>query len=81
MTEPALVLSDVVAGPHPRTGTLLDPDRPRPVPVGSPVRSAGLASARRGHSMMGLAQSRDEANRWLEDAIRYRAPRAVGRGP
>ena len=31
--------------------------------------------------MMGLAQSRDETNRWMEDAIRYRAPRAVGRGP
>ena len=37
--EPALVLSDVVAGPHPWTGTLLDPDRPRPVPIGSLVRS------------------------------------------
>ena len=44
--EPALVLSDVVAGPHPWTGTLLDPDRPRPVPVGSLVRSAGRAPAR-----------------------------------
>ena len=37
--EPALVLSDVVAGPHPWTGTLLDPASPRPVPIGSLIRS------------------------------------------
>ena len=34
---------------------------------------------RRGHSTMGLAQSRDEAERWMEDAIRYRAAGATGR--
>ena len=44
--EPALVLSDVVAGPEPWTGTLLDPARPRPVPIGSLVRSAGPPPAR-----------------------------------
>ena len=44
--EPALVLSDVVAGPHPWTGTLLDPVWPRPLPIGSLVRSAGPAPAR-----------------------------------
>ena len=41
--EPALVLSEVVAGPHPWTGTLLDPASPRPVPIGSLVRSTGPA--------------------------------------
>ena len=46
VSEPALVLSDVVAGPQPWTGTLLDPARPRPVPIGSLVRSAGPAPAR-----------------------------------
>ena len=46
LPEPALVLSDVVAGPHPWTGTLLDPASPRPVPIGSLVRSAGPAPAR-----------------------------------
>ena len=45
--EPALVLSDVVAGPHPWTGMLLDPARPRPVPIGSLIRSTGPASAPR----------------------------------
>ncbi len=45
--EPALVLSDVVAGREPWTGTLLDPASPRPVPIGSLVRrSAGPATAR-----------------------------------
>ena len=34
---------------------------------------------RRGHARMGLAQSRDEADRWMEDAIRYRAGGATGR--
>ena len=34
---------------------------------------------RRGRSRMGLAQSRDEAERWMEDAIRYRAAGATGR--
>ncbi len=37
--EPALVLSDVVAGREPWTGTLLDPASPRPVPIGSLIRS------------------------------------------
>ena len=46
VSEPALVLSDVVAGPQPWTGTLLDPARPQPVPIGSLVRSAGPAPAR-----------------------------------
>ena len=46
VSEPALVLSDIVAGPEPWTGTLLDPAWPRPVPVGSLVRSAGPAPAR-----------------------------------
>ncbi len=45
VSEPALVLSDVVAGPEPWTGTFLDPARPRPVPIGSLVRSAGPAPA------------------------------------
>ena len=31
---------------------------------------------RRGRSRMGLAQSRDEADRWMEDTIRYRAASA-----
>ena len=44
--EPALVLSDVVAGPEPWMGTLLDPSRPQPVPIGSLIRSAGPAPAR-----------------------------------
>ena len=34
---------------------------------------------RRGRLRIGLAQSRDEADRWLEDAIRYRAAGATGR--
>ena len=32
-SEPALVLSDVVAGREPWTGMLLDPARPRPAPT------------------------------------------------
>ncbi len=44
--EPALVLSDVVAGPEPWMGMLLDPARPQPVPIGSLLRSTGPASAR-----------------------------------
>ena len=44
--EPALVLSDVIAGPEPWMGMLLDPARPQPVPIGSLVRSAGPAPAR-----------------------------------
>ena len=43
---PALALSDVVAGPEPWTGILLDPARPRPVPIGSLVRSMAPAPAR-----------------------------------
>ena len=34
---------------------------------------------RRGRLRMGLAQSRGEADRWMEDAIRYRAAGATGR--
>ena len=44
--EPALVLSDVVAGREPRTGTRPGPARPRPVRIGSLVRSAGAAPTR-----------------------------------
>ena len=44
--EPALVLSDVVAGLQPWAGILLDPARSQPVPIGSLVRSAGTAPAR-----------------------------------
>ena len=44
--EPALVLSDVVAGQEPWMGLLLDPARPQPVPIGSLVCSAGPAPAR-----------------------------------
>ena len=44
--EPALVLSDVVAGPEPWMGMLLDPAQPRPVPIGCLVRSAGPAPPR-----------------------------------
>ena len=43
---PALVLTDVVAGPEPWMGILLDPTRPQPVPIGSLIRSAGPAPAR-----------------------------------
>ena len=43
---PALLLSDVIAGPEPWMGMLLDPARPQPVPIGSLVRSAGPAPAR-----------------------------------
>ena len=38
--EPAIVVSDVIAGPHPWTGTLLDPSAPQPVPVGTLIRTA-----------------------------------------
>lgn len=34
---------------------------------------------RRGRARMGLAQSREEADRWTEDALRYRADGATGR--
>ena len=43
---PALLLSDVIAGPEPWMGMLLDPARPRPVPIGSLVRSLETAPAR-----------------------------------
>ena len=43
---PAIALSDVIAGPEPWMGMLLDPARPRPVPVGSLIRSIALAPAR-----------------------------------
>ena len=41
VTEPTIALSDVVAGPEPWMGMLLDPARLRPVPIGCLVRSAG----------------------------------------
>ena len=44
--EPALVLSDVIAGPQPWMGMLLDPARPQPVPIGSLVRNTGSAPKR-----------------------------------
>ncbi len=44
--EPALVLSDVIAGPQPWMGMLLDPARPQPVPIGSLVRNTGSAPTR-----------------------------------
>ena len=43
---PALVLSDVVAGPEPWMGMLLHPAQPRPVPIGSLIRSLASAPAR-----------------------------------
>ena len=43
---PALVLTDVVAGPEPWMGIRLDPTRPQPVPIGSLIRSAGPAPVR-----------------------------------
>ena len=46
VSEPALVLSDVVAGPEPWMGMVLDPAQPRPVPIGSLVRSVSSAPAR-----------------------------------
>ena len=46
VTEPAIALSDVIAGPEPWMGMLLDPARPRPVPIGCLVRSIGPAPAR-----------------------------------
>ena len=44
--EPALVLCDIVAGPEPWMGILLDSARPRPVPIGCLVRSIGRVPAR-----------------------------------
>ena len=44
--RPALLLSDVIAGPEPWMGMLLDPARPRPVPIGSLVRTVAPAPAR-----------------------------------
>ena len=44
--EPAIALSDVIAGPEPWMGMLVDPARPRPVPIGCLVRSAGPTPAR-----------------------------------
>ena len=43
---PAILLSDVIAGPEPWMGMLLDPARPQPVPIGSLVRSLESAPAR-----------------------------------
>ena len=43
---PAIALSDVIAGPEPWMGLLLDPARPRPLPIGCLVRSIGPAPAR-----------------------------------
>ena len=44
--EPALVLTDIVAGQQPWMGILLDPSRSQPVPIGSLIRSAGPEPAR-----------------------------------
>ena len=46
VAELALLLSDVIAGPEPWMGTLLDPARPQPVPIGSLVRTVAQAPAR-----------------------------------
>ena len=46
VAEPAILLSDVIAGPEPWMGTLLDPARPRPVPIGSLVRTVAPTPAR-----------------------------------
>ena len=43
---PAIALTDVIAGPEPWMGMLLDPARPQPVPIGSLIRSAVPAPAR-----------------------------------
>jgi len=43
---PAIALSDVIAGPEPWMGMLLDPARPQPVPIGCLVRSIGPSPAR-----------------------------------
>ena len=37
--EPAIVVSDVIAGPEPWTGTLLDPAAPQRVPIGALLRA------------------------------------------
>ena len=42
---PVLLLSDVIAGPEPWMGLLLDSARPRPLPIGSLVRSMESAPA------------------------------------
>ena len=44
ISEPALVLSDVVAGPEPWMGMLLDTARPQPLPIGSLNRSTGTGA-------------------------------------
>ncbi len=36
---PALLVNDVIAGPEPWTGTLLDPAAPRPLPIGALLRT------------------------------------------
>ncbi len=46
VAEAVILLCDVVAGPEPWTGILLDPAHPRPVPVGSLVRSIAPAPVR-----------------------------------
>ena len=51
--EPALVLTDVVTGPEPWMGILLDPARPQPVPIGSLIRSARPAA---GAPLAGVAR-------------------------
>ena len=43
---PVLLLSDVIAGPEPWMGLLLDSARPRPLPIGSLVRTVAQAPAR-----------------------------------
>ncbi len=46
VAEPAILLSDIIAGPEPWMGMLLDQARPQPVPIGSLVRSMESAPLR-----------------------------------
>ena len=46
VAQPAILLSDVIAGPEPWMGMLLDPARPQLLPIGSLVRSLESAAAR-----------------------------------
>ena len=60
---------------HPARARPRRPEPPRPAPAGVPMALTAATRVavitRRGHSRIGLAQSRDEAGRWMEDAIRY----------
>ena len=49
------------------------------MPMALTVATRLAVITRRGQSRIGLAQSRDEADRWTKDAIRYRAAGATGR--